>query len=1067
MKKHLMQSLCLFFVAGLACLWSQQAGVLAGRITAISGAGVPNAAVTITNASTKASQKVLSGPNGAFSISGLQPGAYRVDVEMAGFKHATAQTITLGPGNNNVNLNVTLEPGNVNEVVAVTGTSPALQDTNAELGVGLGMRLVQELPVVDRNHQQLAGLEIGVTPPEIPEDTTFDPARNRIYSTEGQSPLLNQYFTEGLLNQEVVRGVAIRVIPEEAIEQTNLTVANPTMNKGFVGGAFFMDNMRSGTNGFHGSLFEFWNGNSLDTRSYISTVGISPRFTYNQFGAAGGGAIRKDRTFLFGSYEGTYQRGRQAELSTVPTTAALTGDFSAIPGITVYAPMTGTPNGVGRIPFAGNVIPSVLIDPFSAAVASFFPAPNLPGFANNLVSNQPFQTDYQRFDGRLDHRVGDHMNLFLRYGYSNDYQLLNSPLGPVIGDGTRDRVVAQNSSIGSIRDFGPHLTSELRFGYNRYDQKLASSANQDPLGAALGLTGSFNGLGNLNIPGVPIIGPQAYLPEHPVDNTFNWVWAWNYFTAKHHFQWGTDIRRLRSDYFLDADVGGLFGPNGTDFFGPGATLSNNGAPLAQFSQLYNSVAAFLLDAPSQAGIANYQVLPSYRQSQYGFWVGDTMQIFKHVTLDLGARWEVYSPVEPGHSGGAAFFQPATNTFNYAGIGGVSMQQNGYNYANLAPRIGIAGHVSKKTVIRAGYSIQYFEQPLQYSGLMAPMAGVVAGVQGTYSVANLSLLSGGVPPTPLVNGTPASDLPVSITPGTLKTSSLETYHVQLQREFYYGTVLTVGYVGSEGHHLLGITELNQSFPGTGLAGLPFLPVGRTGSVLLYNNEQPSNYNALQASLSKRFDHGISFLASYTYGKSLGYTTANNLILDPYSRAQNYGPLDFDRQQVLAISHLWELPFGRHAKGFAKTLFGGWQVNGIFSWATGTPLTLTADPLLCDCVGATILASAVTPVNTTGNYGIGQSYINGTFVPPTGSTAGNLARGALRGPGIENYDMSVFKNFRMHERYDFQLRGEFFNLSNTPRLINPVTNINAANFGQITGIQNGSLGRQINLALRIQF
>ncbi|HUB79779.1 MAG TPA: TonB-dependent receptor [Bryobacteraceae bacterium] len=1076
MKSPVVKFLYVWFVS-VACLCAQQAGVLAGRITGVNGSGVANASVSITNTATNVSQKVLTAADGSFSISGLQPGSYRVDVEMAGFR-TTEQTLTLGPGTSStVNLNLTIQPGNANEIVEVNGTSPATQDNNAQLGVGLGMRPLQELPVVDRNHQQLAGLEPGITPPDTDENLTLDPDRTRVYSSDGQSPFLNQYYSTGLLNQEPVRGTAIRVIPEEAVEQTNLTVANPTMNEGFTGGALFMDNVRAGTNGLHGSLFEFWNGDALDTRNYFDSISNqTPRLTYNQFGGTAGGAIRHDRTFLFGSYEGSYQRGDQIGLSTVPLAGAAMGNFSAIPGISIFSPTSGTTAGVGRSAFLNNTIPSYLINPTSAAIAGFIPSPNLPGLVDNYASSLPFQNDYQKADARLDHRIGEHTNLFLGYGYSNDHALTESPIGPVIGSGTSDRLVAQNASIGATSDFGPHLTSELRFGYNRYDQKVGFEGDETALGNSLGITGFGNSLASIQIPGMPAIGEPAYLPENPIDNTFNWVWSWSYVTSHHHFQWGVDVRRLRSDGFLDSALSNQFGLNGGYFFGPGATLANNGTPLAPYSEFYNSYAAFLLGAPSQAGAGAFLTNPSYRQGEYGGWVGDTIQVMRHITADVGVRYDVFTPLFPDHAGDAVLFNPTANTLNYAGIGGYPKGLTNWNWGNVAPRIGIAAHVTSKTVIRAGYSIQYFEMPYMFSGMMTPMTGFVSGVPGGYSVAPLT---NGFTPTLtvpaatgfLTNGMAASDLPVSLVPRNMDTSSVQDFHLQVQQQFLWGTVLSAGYAGALGRHLLGISELNESLPGTGVAGLPFESLGRTGSVLGYNDGYNSNYNALQVSLARRFVNGLSFLGSYTYSKALGYTNMDNMILDPYNLRANYGPMDWDRQQVLSISHLWELPFLRHGNSLASTILGGWQLNGIFSWATGTPLTFTADPLLCNCVNAVVLASATGPIGTTGNYGLGQEAVTGSFAAPTGSTSGNLARGVLRGPGIENYDLSLFKNFHVHERFNMQVRGEAYNLFNSPRLMNPVTNINAADFGQIVAppgnTLNGAFGRQINLALRFQF
>ena len=1070
MHKLLLRVTCLLLLSAAAVLWAQSStGTLSGKINAPAGAPVPNAEITVTNVNTNASQKVLTGSDGSFSIAGLPPGTYRVDVVTAGFKRTTQHNIELST---TAAVNIVLEAGNTNETVEIQGTSPATQDDNGEVGVGLGTRTIHELPVIDRNHQELTGLQSGITAPVPDPDIVLQPNRNRVYSTNGQAPWENTDHFEGVVNIEPFRGTAVRIVPMEAIEQKNISTANLTMDKGFTGGAFVTDSMRAGSNGWHGGLFEFYSGNSLRTRDFFAPGNVDiPKFVYNQFGAAVGGAIVPDKTFFFGSYEGSFQRGGVTTISTVPIPQAIAGNFSSIPDLTLYSPSAGNSAGVGRMPFAGNMIPANRINLAAAAIASYIPAPNQPGLVNNYAANVPFQNDYQKFDGRLDQHFNERTTLFVRYGYSNNHALMQSPFGNVIGDGTRDRLLGQNVAIGVAHSFGPRLLTDFRFGYNRYEQKLGLWGDQSPLAGLPGVT-NFNGLEGINIPGMAAIGTPAYLPEHPVDNTFNWVWSWGLHTTAHNLKWGVDVRRYRSDGFLDS-MTNQFGPNGTVFFGPGATLLNNGAPLGPNSAFYNSFAAFLLGAPSQVGAASFATAPTIRQTQSGLWVGDTIQVLRRVTLDLGVRYEVFSPLEPRNPGGAAFFDGTTNTFNYAGTGNLAMHPYKYDLHNIAPRIGLAVHLTDKTVLRGGYGINYFQTPYMLSGLMAPMTGNVVGVQGTYAVAPITspfgaTVTGLSAPASFVNGAPAGNLPAAVIPHHIDTPYVQTFSLQLQRDFYYGTMLSVGYVGALDRHLPFVQELNAALPGTGVAGLPFASFGRTSNTLLYDNGLTSNYNSLQASLSKRFSKGISFLASYTWSKALGYTTGNGMLLDPFNLRANYGPTDYDRQHILAISHLWELPFGRHGSNLVSTILGGWQLNGILTWETGTPLTVTADPLLCACPNNTVLAGANGSSLVTGNFGNGQSFFNNAaFYAPAGSNIANLGRNALRGPDFWNYNMSLFKSFRVRDRFSLQLRGEAYNISNTVHPVNPVTNFNSPAFGQITNSVNGAFGRQVNFGARVLF
>lgn len=1059
----------------LLCLSTAQAqsvtGTLSGKVTGANGAAVPSAAVTVTNVNTNTSQKMVTTADGSFSVSGLAPGTYRVEVESTGYQKTAQQTVTLtAPGP--ISVNITLEAGNTNETVEIKGTSPMTQGDNGEVGVGLGMRTMQELPVADRNHHELTGLQSGITPPVPATDPVRDPELNRSFSTNGQSPYVNQPELDGVVNLEPFRGVPLRVVPVEGVQEMDISTANHTMNKGFLGGAWYGDSGRAGSNGWHGSLFEFFSGSPLRTHNYFADNVDKPRFVFNQFGGTVGGAIAPDKTFFFGSYEGQYQRGTNTTISTVPTPQAAAGDFSAIPGVTVYSPFSGRPSGT-------TVLSPSQINPTSAAIASFIPAPNQPGLANNYIANVPFQNDHQKFDARIDHKMSDRLSLFLRYGYSNSHTAQASPLGSVIGADLTGRLVGQNAAIGATYSLSDRLVTDFRFGYNRYAQRVNFVGDQSPLANMLGLTNFNNNLIGVSIPGMPRIGAPAYAPETPVDNSFNWVWNWTLHTAKHNLKWGVDVRRYRSDGFLDTPVANLFGPNGTAYFGPGATLLNNGVPLSPNAEFYNSWAAFLLGAPSQVGVSSFLVNPSVRQTQYGLWVGDTVQLMPHVTADLGVRYEVYSPLEPANTGGAAYYDPTTNSFNFADVGGVNMHTSTYQLRNIAPRIGIAARINEKTVVRGGYGIHYFQMPYVFSGLTAPMTGSSAGVQGSYGT---PLISGGVtgafgptvtstvpPPGSLENGASAGNLPATVIPHNLPTPYVQTYSLQVQRDFLAGSVLSVGYVGSVSRHLPYIQELNAAFPGTGVAGMPFSDFGRTASTLAYDSGVNSNYNSLQVNFNKRFAKGLSFIASYTYSKSLGYTGNDLMLLNNFDLRSNYGPLDTDRQHMLSIGHLWEIPWGRHGSTLMTTLLGGWQLNGILSWQTGTPLTVTANPLLCACPGNTVLAGADTSSSlVTGNFGAGQSYFNNAaFFAPINANAGNLTRNSLRGPDFWNYNLSLFKDFRFRDRFNLEVRGEAYNLANSTHPLNPVSNFNATNFGLTSNSLYNGFGRQVNFGARVLF
>jgi hypothetical protein len=291
-----------------------------------------------------------------------------------------------------------------------------------------------------------------------------------------------------------------------------------------------------------------------------------------------------------------------------------------------------------------------------------------------------------------------------------------------------------------------------------------------------------------------------------------------------------------------------------------------------------------------------------------------------------------------------------------------------------------------------------------------------------------------------------------------------------------TVLSVGYAGSLGRDLPFLQELNAAQPGTGVTGLPFASFGRTASTMLYSGGLTNNYNALQVRFSRRFAQGLMFEGAYTWSKALGYTSGvDNILQNPFSRRANYGPLDWDRQHVLTISHLWELPIGAGThhlnQGIVGQVLGNWQINGVFTWDSGAPLNVTANSLFCNCPNLTVVPNVNGSVPTSSIGGPNQQFLSASsFSAPSLGSFGNLGRDAIRGQGYRNYNMSLFRSFPIKDQYKLELRGEAYNLTNSPHFSSPsiVSNINSPLFGQSLNTVNGTaFGRQFNVAIRMLF
>ena len=922
---------CILFLVLLAApvLHGQAVvGTLSGRVTTAEGAGVPNAAVSIANQQSNVSQRVLTGPDGNFSVSGLAPGAYRVEVESAGFKRTAVNAVELAAGAPGT-INVTLEAGRATETVELMAHAAMVQSESGVQSLNLSTRPVRSYPILDWNHQELNGLATGVLPPLALLPAATDPAQNRFYSVTGQNPFLSRQYLDGVINHEPFRGSAIRVAPVETVQEMGIRTASLPAEQGFTAAGWTNIQSRAGTNNWHGSLFEFNSLDEYNTRKWLSPFPTdTTNLAYNQFGGAFGGPLRTDRTFFFGSYEGTYDRDHRATFATVPTLDMRQGDFSGIEGLTLFDPATGTASGAGRAQFAGNVIPAGQINPFSSALAGALPAPNLPGLFNNFGAVTYLRRDGNKFDGRFDHRFSESTAFFLKYGYSNWGVVDESPLGETLGGGTTTRLVAQNAMASVTHNFSPAMLGELLLGYNRYKENMAPRA----FGGSSILGVPSNLLPAIQIAGATTFSPYADIGSgEALDNTYNLVNNWIATSGRHQIRFGGDIRNLRSTGFNTLG----FGPRGTAVFGPGAT-SSPGAGVGA-GAFPNAFAAFLLGEPSQIGTAGFPVTPGVDQWNFAGYAADRVNLhwgrLRGVTLDLGVRYDVFSPLRARTRGSIALYNPANNTFDFAGTGGIGRSIQDWDLNNISPRVGIAIAPNDRTVVRAGYSINYFQVPYRFSGIQPAVTGSILGTANTFTPADVVFGPDAFQPVAaqqLQNGMSAGNIPAVFSTEKNITPYVQTYNFQVQHEFPASILLQLGYVGSLGRQLPFLNELNAADPGAGVSGQPFFSAfGRTASTARYDHGLTNNYNSLQASLSKRLSHGVNFQAAYTWSKALDYASDFGSLLNPFDRRSNYGPADYDRQHVLTIAHLFEIPVGagsnRLNSGAVGQILGGWQLT----------------------------------------------------------------------------------------------------------------------------------------------
>jgi hypothetical protein len=1047
-----MYSRLLLLVITLAIALSAQSrdGELTGKITNSSGTGISGVTLTFKEVSGGTTRETTTGSDGSFTINNLPAGNYTVEMTGPGQRKTASAPVridaSIAP-----NISLTLEEGSSTEttIVEVEGRAPTLQTESTEVSRAYGTIIVRQLPVIDRQAQELVGLMPGITPPVTTSDRVADPQRRRTFNVNGMPSYANAMHQDGAYQSEPYSNNAVRISPNEAIQALNVRTSNYNAEYGTSGGAWSNTVTRPGQNAVHGSLLYFNTNSFFGTRNPLDNRAVpdSPRYNQHQFGGSLGGPIVKDKVFLFGAYEGFLRRGRNLEIGTVPTAALLNGDFSGFPGI-IYNPNSGLPTGASRTPFPNNRIPASQLSPLSAGLLALLPTANLSGSANNLIGSPAMREDNHRGDVKLDHRLSDRSYGFFRYGISQAEILRESLLG-TLGNNANASLRNHSGTAGISVNVRPTITGELRVGFARYRNLLTPMGTSPELQTLLDRFSFSGGLPSINIAGLSPIGMLPGYLGKSVSNTFDAATNWGWHTARNRLKFGLGGRTIRASGFDP----GSFTTNGSFLFGPGATsLATSSVP---GNILANSFAAFLAGVPTQSGVFNFTTTPTFQQEHYSAHLTDTITLLPRVFLELGVRYDIFSPVRTRMTSSTQIFDPSTGLVSNA------LVNSRYDVNNVAPRIGLAVQPFRRMVFRAGYGMHYFPLPYTLSGLNQAGIGVQSGIAGGFGTTAFRLP---VIPTSNTTGV-APNLPYVVASRDRQTPYVQTYSAMIQADLGQGFLMDVGYVGNSGRNLPIISELNASLPGTGLAGLPFLAgFGRTASTTSLTAGSNSNYNSLQVNLTKRFAKSLAFTGAYTFSKALDYGSP---LLIPGDLRSSYGLADWDRRHMLSLSHVWRLPFGTGHRyftgGAVGSIFGDWEFNGILRWATGTPYSVNLDPLLCGCPGITGLRAAP---NGFANINGQNSFDTAAFTLDPSQISG-IGRNSFRGPEFFTYDAAVYKNFAVMENFKLELRAEAYNVTNNANYSNPVNAAGMAGFGTSTSLLNSLAGRRFQVAARLLF
>ncbi len=1074
-------------VAALACICLGQTttGSFNGTVTDPSDAAIGGVQVQITNKETGFQRSSITGGNGTYNIPLVPPGTYDISVQKSGFATTTRNGIQLLV-NQSATLDFKVSVSSLSQTVEVTGAPSAVNSTDATIGQVVGHQQIVDLPLNGRSFTQLTLLTPGAVPQQTGQQYGFTIQQGGgsiSPSVNGQRGQQNNFTMDGVLNNQLFSNTWAISPPPDALEEFNVQSHITDSQFSISSGANINIVSRSGTNEFHGSLWEFLRNSALDARSFVDIQ--RPPYKQNQYGVNFGGPVvlphfnGRNNTFFDVYWEGFRSIQSLSYLENVPTAAMRAGDFSGI-STPIYNPYTSVSNpdgSVTRSQFPGNKIPAALFNPSSLLVLQkYYPLPNL-NVAQGVLPNYEFQgntnTASDQTGIRIDHRFGDNDTIFGRYNRSNINEIRPESL-PTYAQSVIN--YAQNVAIGYTHLFGPRVILSLHYGYTNTNfgvfadpagqsfltatnfNQIAPAKNGIALGPQIGISNGFNGVSQYAVP----IGPEENNDGH-VDLSV--------VRGKHTIGVGAMIYHVHSF----ADGWGME----TDF-NQNSTSSNG-----QINGTGYGPASFLLGLPTNVSGFLGNTSADERTYWYGGYVQDQWQVSSKLTLTMGLRYDL---VMPGHyakvvsgldiqTGNFLLSTPAPPLYPQPNVRSTYFDPH---YNGFEPRFGLAYRASPTTVFRAAFAmfddhnntlVQEGQDPRQ-SWPAGVGVALAAQNEGYPNITFNNLPTYASFFNPLQPYTDFGADPRNKIPYVME------YNAGIEQQLGHAFVLSADYVGSQGRHQFIQPQANTALiPGPGTLasrGQPF-PQYASGSFSYDENTGISNYNALQAKLQKTLSFGLSFLASYTWSKSMDIQSEgqSGSIETIYDLSREYAPSDYNRTHMFVWSGIYQLPFGKgkahfaNANGFAEGLLGNWTMTSIVSLVSGQPYDILAGGDIANVGGGSQRAEVV------GNSSSGfvqspQEWFNvNAFARPAPYTFGNEGRNNLTGPPEKNVDFSAYKDFPLGERVRLQFRGEFFNIFNHQNYGVPNNNIQASNFGAITSLTRGTFPREIQFALKLVF
>jgi hypothetical protein len=1031
-------------------------GGIVGEVRDTSGASVAGARISVINSATGSTRDSLSDAEGNFVIPNLPPASYRLRVEKEGFQAAVVDSLELRVGLV-LRQAITLTVGAVTEQVNVAAEAPLIQTESGAVTQVIDEKRIVELPLNGRNLVQLAVLSAGVSPRTIQRGTTQYGERNLYVTVDGGRDSSTNYVVDGVYVRSL-RFNNLSLQPSvETIQEFNILRNSFSAEYG-QGQSVVTAVTKSGSNEFHGALFHFLRNDKLDARNFFAAQ--RPPYRRNQFGGTAGGAILKNRWFVFGGYEGLQTRQGRPFRARVPETAQLAGNLSSFT-TPILDPFSGPPGA--RTPFPGNIIPSQRISRFANVLSPTIPAPNVQG-ANNYLVTKTFSDEWNNVTFRSDQILSSRHTLFQRYIWYDAAQL-----SPAAFTSTSFPQSAQNLSLGDTFIFSSTVVNDLRLGYNRANHlwQPLSLEGKNWI-EMLGLRNLAGGTDPINYgrPGWTIAGYTGQGEVTPTQGAIENIYSISDTVSKvfnkHSIRTGIQAQHRRFFHITEVPPRGNFSFDG------------------KFSG--NAIADYLLGTCASCGGALGSSRSNYRSNTLSLFVNDDWRATQRLTINLGLRYE-YLGWWREQINQEGSFVPDVGKIGYHKVPDVIpaplvpliVNQDDVFPAgiihpdknNWGPRVGIAYRLSDRLVIRSGFGT-YFDNvnlnELQFTRLVAPFYAnrtIVPDLGAPVIADNLF---------PGLAETTSFPAPFSVSSDN-RTPYTMQWNFNVQYNLARDMVIEVAYTGSGSRRLTKRWNQNQAAFGTTPIATRTPYPNFDPAILTSTNDANASFNGISVRLEKRYGNGLYVLGNYQFSKNIdnnsGETEANDTAFRQNKRLDR-GRSRYDQRHRSTMSGGWELPFGRGRKYLsdsraADLVIGGWQVQGIVTLLSGPPFTPTG-PSVCDC--GSFIPQRVNVLRE--DYGrleerTPNRWFDATaYALPARGFQGNAGRNVLEGPGYQTVDLSFAKIFSLTERVRLQFRGELFNVLNRANFANPDNNIASGSVGVIAAANDG---RSIQFGLKL--